>query len=103
MKIYIQSTQQGIPKSHNYYIADQGFKEMGFETVPFFQMEDLAECRPDDLIVGGIGTVTGKLKEYGIVPPNVNYPNELTKYLGRSICKISFCKMGRTRRDSRRV
>lgn len=85
MRVFIQSTPIGVPKSHNFFIADQGFKEMGFETIPFSTMEDLAQCRPDDLIVGGLGSVTGKLKEYGITVPNINYPDELKPYLGRRI------------------
>lgn len=85
MRVFIQSTFNGVPKSHNFYIADQGFKEMGFETIPFCTMEDLAQCRPDDLIVGGLGSVTGKLKEHGINVPNINYPDELEPFLGRKI------------------
>ena len=85
MRVFIQSTPSGIPKSHNFFIADQGFKELGFETIPFCTMEDLDQCRPDDLIVGGLGCVTGKLKDYGIVVPNINYPDELKPFLGRRI------------------
>ena len=36
VRIFNQSTQKGVPKSHNFYIADQGFKELSFETIPFF-------------------------------------------------------------------
>lgn len=93
MKVYILSTPQGIPKSHNYYIADQGFREMGFETIPFCRMEDLSDCRPDDLIVGGLGAVTTKLKEYGISVPNINYPDELRPYLGRKIWETTIDKV----------
>jgi len=93
MRVFIQSTQQGIPKSHNYYIADQGFREMGFETIPFFGMEELKDCRPDDLIVGGIGAVTAKLEEYGITVPEMNYPEELSKYLGRRVWKTTIDKI----------
>ncbi|MBE5807029.1 MAG: DUF4343 domain-containing protein [Clostridiales bacterium] len=85
MRIFIQSTPSGIPKSHNFFIADQGFREMGFETQYFATLEELSGCRPDDLIVGGIGAVRGKLEEYGIDLPRLDYPEELKKYLGRRI------------------
>ena len=83
MRVFIQSTPAGIPKSHNYFIADQGFREMGFETHYFATLEELFGCRPDDLILGGIGVVRGKLEEYGIVLPCLDYPEELKQYLGR--------------------
>ncbi len=85
MRAFIQSTQSGVPKSHNYYIADQGFREMGFETVPFFKLEELLDCRPDDVVVGGIGSVTHKLNALGIEAPEINYPEELSVFLGRKI------------------
>ncbi len=84
MRAFIQSAK-GIPKSHNYYIAEQGFREMGFETLYFQDLKDLSACRPDDLVVGGIGAVTQKLNDYGVTIPKINYPNELQGYLGRKI------------------
>lgn len=70
MRIYIQSAQ-GIPKSHNYYIAEQEFHELGFETIYYQNNEDLSARRPDDLVVGAIGVVTQKLKDYCIDLPKI--------------------------------
>ncbi len=84
MRAFIQS-EHGVPQSHNFYIAEQGFREMGFETVCFHSKDDIAKCKKEDLIVGGIGAVTGKLNEFGIYPPDVNYPQELKNYYGRRI------------------
>ena len=89
MRVFIQSTPADIPKSHNFYIADQGFREMGFETLYFSTMEEIADCRPDDLVVGGIGAVRGKLESFGIVLPQIDYPEELSKYLGRTIWRTT--------------
>lgn len=85
MRVFIQSTSAGVPKSNNFFVADQGFREMGFETRYFSTLDELADCRPDDLIVGGIGAVRGKLEEYGISLPSLDYPDELRAYLGREI------------------
>ena len=85
MKVYIQSTREGIPKSANYYAAYSGFRHLGFETKPFCELSELDGCRPDDLIAGGIGAVVKKLRDYQIEIPELDYPAELDKYLGRKI------------------
>ena len=85
MKIYIQYNAMGLPSSHNFYIAEQGFQELGFSTEHFSTPEELADCREDDLIVGGIGAVRGKLAALGIEPPSLDYPAELAQYLGRHV------------------
>ncbi len=85
MRVFIQATPDGIPKSSNSYAADQGFQEMGFETKYFSALEELSECRQDDLIVGGVGAVRGKLEEFGINLPHIDYPDDLKQYLGRRI------------------
>ncbi len=89
MKAFIQSLPDGTPKSHNLYIASQGFREMGFETKPFSRMEELSDCRPDDLIVGGIAIVRGKLEEFGVALPQIDYPEELKPYMGRRIWRTT--------------
>lgn len=89
MKIYIQSLPSGIPKSENFYIAETGFREMGFEIRHFSAFEELSDCRPDDLIVGGIGAVRGKLEEFGIDIPGMDYPGELNAYLGRRVWRTT--------------
>ena len=85
MRAYIQSTKRGIPKSNNFYVADQGFREMGIETSPFSGLDDIAESTPDEIIVGGLGAVTEKLNAWGIEIPSLNYPKELEHYLGRRV------------------
>ena len=62
---------------------------MGFETLYFSALEELSECRPDDLIVGGIGAVRSKLEEYGIELPCLDYPDELKPFLGRNIWRTT--------------
>ncbi len=93
MRAFIQSDKRGVPLNCNFFIAEQGFKEMGIETIPFYGIEDIASCERDDLIVGGVGAVTGKLKDFGIAVPDVNYPPELEKYLGRKVWRSTLDKV----------
>lgn len=89
MKVWIQSTQNGIPKTVNFFAAYQGFRELGIETKPFYSLDDLSGWRPDELIVGGLGAVLPKLREYGMEAPELDYPEQLSSYLGRQIWKTS--------------
>jgi len=41
MKVYIQTTPNGLPRSTNFFNAYQGFHEMGFETLMFSTSEEL--------------------------------------------------------------
>lgn len=87
MKIYIQSYPDRIPHNYNFMNAYQGFREMGFEIVPFHEPEVLFQSRREDIVVGYVETVRSRLRGFGIVPPEMDYPAELTAYLGRRIWK----------------
>ena len=65
--------------------AYQGFYEMGFETVMFNDDEILSTSSKEDIIVGYVGTVKKRLADFGINAPEMDYPDELKKYLGRKI------------------
>lgn len=89
MKALIQSTQNGIPKTVNFYAAFQGFHELGIETRSFCTLEELSDWQPDELIVGGLGSVLPKLREYGVEPPELDYPESLNAYLGRRVWRTT--------------
>ena len=82
MKVYIQA-RQGMPCNHNFYNAYQGFHEMGIETIFFDKWEELRKSLQEDIVVGYVNTVRNRLFEFGIQVPEVNYPEELQKYMGR--------------------
>ena len=42
MKVYVQSDKDYIPHNYNFFSAYQGFKEMGFETVMFYEQNELS-------------------------------------------------------------
>ena len=85
MRAYIQSTQDYIPHNCNFFSAYQGFKEMGFETVMFYNRNELLESRREDIVVGYVDTVRQRLYDFGIVPFEFDYPKELKEFLGRKI------------------
>lgn len=87
MKVYIQSDKNQIPHNYNFMNAYQGFREMGFEIVRFCDKEKLYESDREDVVVGYVGTVRERLYDFGIVTPEIDYPEELQKYLGRRIWK----------------
>lgn len=85
MKVYIQSDKNGIPHNYNFMNAYQGFREMGFETVMFNDNETLLQSNPEDVVVGYVNTVRGRLRDFGAEIPEMDYPTELEKYLGRKV------------------
>ena len=85
MKVYIQSYENGIPHNYNFMNAYQGFYEMGFEVVPFHDNDKFQESNKEDVVVGYVGTVRARLADFGIITPEMDYPDELQKYLGRKI------------------
>ena len=87
MKVYIHSSKNLIPHNYNFMNAYQGFYEMGFEIVNYFDPYQLDESNQEDVIVGGVGMVRSKLRSLDIPFPEIDYPDELQKYLGRKIRK----------------
>ena len=85
MKVYIQSYENGIPHNYNFMNAYQGFYEMGFEVVPFHDNDKFQESNKEDIIVGYVGTLRARLADFEIITPEMDYPDELQKYLGRKI------------------
>lgn len=85
MKVYIQSYSNGIPHNYNFMNAWQGFKEMGFEVVTFCEKQQLEASERGDIVVGYVNTVRDRLYDFGITAPEMDYPEELKKYLGRKI------------------
>ena len=85
MKVHIQADPQGFPETETEYTAWQGFQALGFRPVFYRSEGELADCRPDDLIVGGVSVVKRRLESYGIRVPEYDYPEELAGFLGRRI------------------
>jgi hypothetical protein len=85
MKAYIQTDKHGNYYNVNAYVANEGFQSLGWETQKYFTIDEITDNDPESLIVGGIGNVRKRLKQFGIEKPEIeiDYPKELEKYLGR--------------------
>ena len=88
MKVYIQSTNKYLPHSYNFFNAYQGFNEMGFETIMFHSFEELKTSQKEDIIVSYLDPVRRRLNNFGIIPPEIDYPDELKDFLGRKIWNL---------------
>ncbi|WP_310482976.1 ATP-grasp domain-containing protein [Chamaesiphon sp. VAR_48_metabat_403] len=88
MKVYILKNKNGDFASVNCAAADDGFRKMGWEIVPFSRLDRpcLRDLTPADVVVGFIEDANAALLHLGIEsPPEINYPDELTSFLGRKI------------------
>lgn len=88
MRAFIQS-RNGIPRGTSQYTAWLGFRNMGFETVPFETVDDLCTCEREDVVVGGPGIVRARLRALGVDASEIDYPEELRPFLGRRLWKTT--------------
>lgn len=89
MKVFIQSSPNKFPHNYNFFNAYEGFLDMGAEIVHFCNMTELSESTKEDIVIGYVGTVRDRLFQLGIKITEIDYPEELKKYLGRKIWKSS--------------
>lgn len=89
MKAYIQSDKSGEFYNINAFIAYEGFTHFGFEIEKYFDVNEIKDKNPENIIVGGIGNVRKRIKLLGIErnEQEIDYPYELEKYLNRKIWK----------------
>jgi hypothetical protein len=87
-KVYIRY-KEDMPESRNTFTAQEGFRERGVETVPFYGFGDidtLDDLGPEVGLVGYVGDVQNALKKMGkAVPQTMDYPEELQPWLGRKV------------------
>lgn len=87
MRVYILKGSDNEFVSINNYAAYEGFKQMGWEIIYYKNIEEIENNKREDIIVGCIYDVKTMLKKFNCIIPNLCYPNELKKYLGRKIWK----------------
>ena len=86
-KAYILKDKYNEFANTNCAIAYDGFRQMGWEILPFRQSDNplLPDLTPADVVVGFIETVHTALLKLSIgLPDAVNYPDELASFLGRT-------------------
>lgn len=87
-KFYIRY-REGQPETEMQYYAYLGFRTLGIETASFDWIDDI-NAMPDlgstVGIAGYIGDVQRGLEQISkVIPPNIDYPEELQDFLGRKI------------------
>ncbi|GMK39883.1 hypothetical protein PCCS19_29380 [Paenibacillus sp. CCS19] len=87
MKVYIRRGSDNEISSHNFYAAYDGFKQMGFEIQYYKTLDELSDHNKEDIVVSYVDEVRSVLSQYGVVAPEMDYPDELQHYLGRRIWK----------------
>ncbi|MCU0446934.1 MAG: ATP-grasp domain-containing protein [Microscillaceae bacterium] len=90
MKAYIQKGFDNEFITTNAFIAFDGFRQMGWEIIPFQKISELIDNEPANLVMGGIDEVKEALQMLKIpIPAEINYPEELQGFLGRKIWQSS--------------
>ncbi|MFD0586489.1 ATP-grasp domain-containing protein [Paenibacillus sp. GCM10027627] len=87
MIVYIKKGTDNEIANHNFYAAYDGFKQMGFEIRYFQDVTELMDHRKEDIVVGYVDDVRTMLSKHGIVAPEMDYPSELSAFLGRKVWK----------------
>lgn len=86
-KVYIQLGQDGMPVAPCGFTLWEGARFLGLEPEGFQleQLQDLPLSR-STLVHGWVRTVHDALRQIGAtIPPPLDYPEELTSYLGRTV------------------
>lgn len=92
MRAFLQCKESSIglePCNYNIFNAYCGLRDMGFECIRFSSLKDLEDYyhNRSEIIVGGVGMIRERLKVFDINPPMIDYPEELSHYLGRIISR----------------
>ncbi|MGG4213866.1 ATP-grasp domain-containing protein [Paenibacillus sp. FSL L8-0638] len=87
MKVYIRKGFDHEIANHNFYAAFDGFKQMGFEIRYFENINKLTDHNKEDIVISYVDDVRTALHIHDIVASEIDYPKELTAYLGRKIWK----------------
>ncbi|RZK90937.1 MAG: DUF4343 domain-containing protein, partial [Hymenobacter sp.] len=86
MRAHIHFDRLGQPQSVNNYLAADGFRQMGWEIVPYTDEQPIQGNEPDEVVVGHIAAVRAGLRALGLAPPpELGYPEALQPWLGRRL------------------
>jgi hypothetical protein len=87
MKVFIQRKVGGKEWLNvNHFNAADWFETLGYEVIPFIELDDIIGLEKDTPVVGGISNVKKALERLGITPPTaIDIPKCLEKYTCRKI------------------
>ena len=85
--VLIQHNRNNIPANVEMYSANEGFRYLGFGTIPFVTKADLDKHldHGNHIVVGGIDEIEHCAEKLGIQLPDLSYPEGLRIYLGRPV------------------
>ena len=87
MKVFLRKGMDNEIANHNFYAAYDGFKQLGFEICYFQNINELSNHQKEEIVIGYVDDVRSMLHKHDIVAPELDYPEELTAYLGRKVWK----------------
>ena len=87
MKVYIRVRHSGECFNQNCFDALIGCEKLGIETVPFRAVYAIPDYEPENPIVGSLQDTEVAMESLGISLPLLDYPEELSSFLGRRIWK----------------
>lgn len=84
MRVFIHKGPDGEFPSVNFFVAYQGFKELGCEIIPYLNVADIDPTR-EDVVVDYVDQTRHIFQRLDREFPEISYPEELTPYLGRAL------------------
>lgn len=85
MKVYIRKNKNNEFDNVNFFLANEGFKQLGYEIVYYHNYKEIEGNNKEDIVVDGVKEVQSILKSFNIETLSFDYPEELEKYLQRKI------------------
>ena len=98
MKVYIRVKHSGECFNQNIYDAKVGLEALGIETVPFRAVYGITDYDPADPLVGTLQDTEAMMETLGVTLPLLDYPEELSDFLGRKIWKSTLFSITSSRR-----
>jgi hypothetical protein len=89
-----------IPHSPNIACAMYGFRELGAEIIPYHSLDEIYDkVQREDIVLDYILQCNEIFKKFGVEPYVPDYPEKLTKYLGRKIWEDTIDSISRDEKN----
>ena len=81
MRVFINAIP-GVYRNAQYSLSEEGFKDLGVETILYFSKEEIVGIRREDILIATKRTVTKRLDDLGADHDIFTHPEELLPYMG---------------------
>lgn len=83
---YDHMSEMDIPHNHNFASAMYGFREYGYEIIPFKESSEIYDwVVREDVVIDYINGSDYIFKKFGVTPYVPDYPEAMEEFLGRKI------------------